>query len=289
MRFVSKTVLKLVRHPLEFTLQTLRGFHKNQGLLLAGAIAYYTLLSLLPFLILLVIVLSHFVDQQELFRVMTPYLEWLVPSQSRALLDDVSRFLENQIQIGAVLLITMLFFSSLAFSVIEKSMLVIFMHHKVSNKRHFLVSAILPYCFFALLCLALLLVTAGSLFLHAMAQQSIHLFGRDWSLQGLSGVLLYFLGLSLKIGILTSIYLIMPIKQLSVSHALIGGIAAALLWECIHYLLIWYFTSISNASIVYGSLTTSVIALLSMEIAAALLLLGAQVISEYERLEKEKA
>src|SRR5690606_588872 len=157
-----------------------------------------------------------------------------------------------------------IFFSSLAFSVLEKAMSIIFAHHKITSKRHFMVSAILPYLFVVLLCLALLLVTGGSIALHAMSDEHIHLFGREWSLHGLSGVLIYLLGLALKIGILTALYLILPIRQLSVRHALLGGVAAALLWEIIHYLLIWFFTSISKASIVYGSLTTSVITLLSM-------------------------
>jgi uncharacterized BrkB/YihY/UPF0761 family membrane protein len=181
----------------------------------------------------------------------------------------------------------MIFFSSLAFSVLEKAMRIIFSHHKLITKRHFLVSAILPYLFVVLLSMALLFVTGGSIALQAMSDEHIHLFGSEWSLHGLSGVLLYLLSLGLKIGILTTLYLILPIRQLSVRHALLGGVAATLLWEIIHYLLIWYFTSISKTSIVYGSLTTSVVTLLSMEIAAALLLLGAQVISEYERLEKK--
>ncbi|HYP72238.1 MAG TPA: ribonuclease R, partial [Variovorax sp.] len=37
---------------------------------------------------------------------------------------------------------------------------------------------------------------------------------------------------------------------------------------------------------VYGSLTTAIVVLLSLEIAATLVLFGAQVIAEYERLEK---
>jgi len=37
--------------------------------------------------------------------------------------------------------------------------------------------------------------------------------------------------------------------------------------------------------VVYGSLTTAIIVLLSLEVAATLLLLGAQVIAEYERIE----
>jgi membrane protein len=39
-------------------------------------------------------------------------------------------------------------------------------------------------------------------------------------------------------------------------------------------------------NVVYGSLTTAIVVLLSLEIAATLLLLGAQVISEYERIAK---
>ena len=40
---------------------------------------------------------------------------------------------------------------------------------------------------------------------------------------------------------------------------------------------------------VYGSLTTAIVVLLSLEIAATLLLLGAQVISEFERIDRPAA
>jgi len=41
--------------------------------------------------------------------------------------------------------------------------------------------------------------------------------------------------------------------------------------------------------VVYGSLTTAIVVLLGLEVGAALLLLGAQVISEYERIERGHA
>jgi hypothetical protein len=37
-------VLAILRHPGAFALDVLRAFRRNQGLLLAGAVAYYTLL-----------------------------------------------------------------------------------------------------------------------------------------------------------------------------------------------------------------------------------------------------
>jgi uncharacterized BrkB/YihY/UPF0761 family membrane protein len=79
----------------------------------------------------------------------------------------------------------------------------------------------------------------------------------------------------------------MPAGQLSLRLALIGGVTAGLLWELIRHGLTWYFANISMINVVYGSLATAIIALLSLEIAAIILLLGAQVIAEYERLSKE--
>src|SRR5450755_2187141 len=73
---------EIIRHPGRFSLRVLKGFKANQGLLLAGAVAYYTLLSLIPLLILLLIGLSHVIDQARLLATMTEYLEFIVPGQS---------------------------------------------------------------------------------------------------------------------------------------------------------------------------------------------------------------
>jgi len=70
--------------------------------------------------------------------------------------------------------------------------------------------------------------------------------------------------------------------------ALLGGVTAALLWEATRHALLWYFTTVSKVNVVYGSLTTAIVVLLSLEIAATLVLFGAQVIAEYERLERPK-
>jgi len=79
----------------------------------------------------------------------------------------------------------------------------------------------------------------------------------------------------------------MPVGRLSIRHALIGGVAAGLLWEITRHLLVWYYGTISQIQVVYGSLNTAIAVLLSVEIGAIVLLLGARVIAEYERLGRE--
>lgn len=276
----------VLAHPGEFLVRVLKGFAANQGLLLAGAVAYYALLSVVPLLILSVIALSHVIDQRELLETLALYLEWLMPGQSREIVEELARFLEHRDVLGWVLLGTMLFFSSLAFTVLEKAMSVIFLHRVVVRRRHFLVSALLPYCYILCLGFGLLIVTVVAGSLQAMGQESFRVLGRDWSLRGLSGLLLYLLGLAGEIFVLTSVYMVMPVGRLSWRHGLIGGVTAALLWEVTRHLLVWYFGTLSQVNVVYGSLTTAIVVLLTLEIAAGLLLLGAQVISEYERIER---
>jgi YihY family inner membrane protein len=267
-----------------FLLGTVRAFRANQGLLLAGAVAYYALLSIVPLLILAVIALSHFIDRQELLETLGRYLEWLVPGQSGPVVAELANFLSNREVIGWVLLGTMLFFSSLAFSVLENAMSVIFFHRIAVRKRHFLVKTLLPYLYVLLLGAGLLMITLMSASLEAIGRHNIHLFGHVWSLGGVSHLLLYLLGFVGETCVLTSIYLVMPVGRLSLKRALTGGVTAAVLWEATRRILVWYFTTLSQVSVVYGSLTTSIVVLFSLEIGATLLLFGAQVISEYERI-----
>lgn len=287
MRFVSPAAAHVLAHPGVFALQVLRGFMRNQGLLLAGAVAYYALLSVVPLLILTVIGLSHFVEQAELMETLSRYLEWLLPGQSAAVIDELANFVEHRDVVGWVLLVTMLFFSSLAFTVLEKAMSVIFLHRFEVRRRHAVVSALLPYCYILCLGFGLLVVTVVSGSLQSMGDESVRVAGREWSLGRVSGVLLYLLGLAGEIFLLTSLYMVMPVGRLSWRHALPGGITAALLWEVTRRLLGWYFGSLSQVNVVYGSLTTAIVVLISLEIGATFLLLGAQVISEYERLDRQ--
>jgi YihY family inner membrane protein len=279
----------ILAHPLQFLWTALKGFRANQGLLLAGAVAYYALLSIVPFLLLVVVVLSHFIDPRGLLATMGRYLELLMPGQSKSMVAEVAHFLDTRDIITWVLGITMVFFSSLAFTVLENAMSVIFVHRVAVRRRHFLVSAVLPYCYILALGIGVMVVTLVAGTLQVIGTESVELFGYTWSLHGVSGVLLYLLGLGGEILVLTSIYMVMPVGRLSLSHALVGGVTAALLWEVARHVLVWYFTTLSKVNVVYGSMSTAIVVMFSLEIAASLLLFGAQVIAEYERVGQQGA
>jgi YihY family inner membrane protein len=280
---------QVLRNPWSFALVVLKGFRANQGFLLAGAVAYYALLSMVPLLIVVVIGASHLIDEGRLLATLRDYLEFVVPGQSAAFVEALRAFLLDRQLVGGILLVTMLFFSSLAFTVLENAMSVIFFHRVAIKRRHFLVSAVLPYLFMLFLAIGFLLVTVVSGLLRTMAVRDVTLLGLSLSLSPLASLMLYLVGVLGEALLLTAIYLVMPVGQLSFRHALIGGITATVLWEITRHVLVWYFDTISQIHVVYGALTTAIAVLLSAEIGAIILLLGAQVIAEYERLGRELA
>jgi membrane protein len=287
MKLFGRTAMKVFANPGSFALAVVKQFRANQGILLAGAVAYYTLLSLIPLLILILMALSHIVPENRLLLTLAEYLEFVVPGQSTALVDEVRKFLEHKEVVGGILLATMLFFSALAFTILENAMSVIFYHRVKIKRRHFMVSAAMPYLFILFLGAGLLIVTVLSGVLESIGTRSVTILGQPHSLDQLSIFLLYLLGVAGEILLLTAIYFVMPVGQLSFRHALIGGATATVLWEIMRHTLAWYYTTMSQIQVVYGSLTTAIVVLLSVEIGALVLLVGAQVIAEYERIARE--
>jgi membrane protein len=274
---------RVLRRPGRFLLRVLRNFRENQGLLLSGAVAYYTLLSVIPMLILTLIVLSHFIEQGRLLHIVSTHLGVVMPSYAASFTEQVRVFLEHRHVIGFVGFLVMLFFSSLAFTVLENAMSVIFIHRAGVRRRHFLISAVIPYVYILLLGVGMLVVSfiAGSL----ETIESRQLIFLEWrlSLEGTSGLALYVLGMVGEVLMLTSLYLVMPVGRITFFHALVGGISATILWEITRRLLVWYYSTLSMVNLIYGSFATAVVTLLSIEVAAVILLFCAQVIAELDR------
>jgi membrane protein len=257
---------KVLRYPGKFMWRVLKGFKSNQGLLLSGGVAYNSLLSLIPMLALILIGLSQFIEQEKLLEIII-----------------------TELDVGIIGIGVMLFFSSMAFSMLENAMSVIFYHRIKIHRRHFLISAIIPYIYMILMGIGIVIVTVIAGVLDAIESETFTILGKSLGFEGVSRIGLYLVGVAGLILMLTSLYLVMPVGHITVRHALLGGITAAILWEITRRVLVWYFAKLSLVNIIYGSFATAVVVLLSIEVASIILLLGAQVIAEFERATEELA
>lgn len=276
-------VERILHRPGRFALLVLSAFKRNQGMLLSGAVAYYMLLSIIPLIVLLLVGLSKVLPEDQLMATVESDLGLIIPAAADMVGEHLKSFLAHRHLIGWVGFLVLIFFSTMCFTMLENAMSVIFFHRVAIHRRHFLVSALIPFLFIALVGAGLLLITLISGALETLDDEQLRLFGYEWALHGLSGTSLYLLGVAGLVLLLTAFYLIMPTGRIAVKHALIGGLVAAVLWEISRHLLVWYFKTLSLVNLIYGSLASAVVVLLSFEVAALILLLGAQVIAEFER------
>ena len=229
-RYVSPAV-EIARHPWPFLVEVFGEFRRNHGLLLAGAVAYYMLLSIVPLLILLLVVLSNVLDPAALLATLARYLDLVVPGHTKDIVDDLAGFLQHRAAVSGVILLTILFFSSLAFGVLEDAFAVIFHHRRRERARSWLASALIPYAFIVVLAVGLVVITVVSGALQTLAVREFHAFGELRTFGVLSVWFIYLTGIAGEILLLTAIYLVMPAAQLPLRHALIGGISRFAVFE----------------------------------------------------------
>jgi len=274
---------------LGFLRRTLISFRANQGILLAGAIAYYTLLSLIPLLTLLIVGLSHLIDERELLHIIQNNLSLIFGNQASEVTNQMHIFLENRHTVGSIGLGVLVFFSSMAFTVLENAMSVIFFHRVKIHRRHFLISAIIPYLYILSIGAGILIITVVSGALSILQGQVVTVFFWTLELDSVTRGILYLFGVVGLTLLLTSFYMVMPVGKISLRHAVLGSFCVTVMWEVTRHILVWYFSTLSMVNIIYGSLTTVILALVFLEVAAIILLLGAQAIAECERAEHEEA
>jgi membrane protein len=269
-----------------FMLRVLSHLGKNKALLLAGGVAYNALLSMVPMMAVVLVALTHVWDRDQLLAIIAHELALLIPAQAQGIINEVAMLLDNRDLVGGIGLGVMLFFSTWAFKMLEGALAVIFARSRTRRKRSFWMSALLPYIFILVIAAGLLALTITVAVLERLAEADIVVWGYQLSMDSWPAYVLKYSGIATLILMFTSVYRVMPIAEVSWRRALTGGVAAALLWDVLRRALMVYFSKISLVNVVYGSLATVIIALLTLEIGTLIILFGAQIISELQHSEE---
>lgn len=262
-----------------FSMRVVRKFLRNKGLLMAGAVGYNALLSFVPLVAVTILSISRFTDPTPMLAVVAAEVDLAIPGRTIELTDAVRSFLGEADVVGPIGIVGLLFFSSMAFRMVEDAMAIIFRHHKRTKSRHPVTAALIPFAYVSLISISIFVLTVLTTTVEAA---STRFAASQMMTQGFVSWLLRaanFLGF---VALFASFYRVLPMVRVRFKLAVIGGLVAAVLWEIVRAILVYYFARISLVGVVYGSLATVVIVLLSLETAAVILLLGAQVIAEIQ-------
>jgi len=265
-----------------FLWRVLTAFLRNRGILLAGGVGYNVLLSIVPLFALLAVLLTQVIDERTLFDVLAVQASHFAPAHAEVLLDAVRTLLDSGETIGLVGTPVLLVFSSFAFRMLEDALAIIFHAPEAHVGRSVWVSVLLPYLFMLLLGAGLLALTLLVTLAGALNTLWLELRGTAFPLANLSEPALNLFSFVGVFVLFSAIYKVLPLVRIALKRAVVGGLVAALLWEGVRLALVFYFANLSLVNAVYGSLATLIVVLLSLEVGAIILLLGAQVIAELE-------
>lgn len=263
----SQRTALFIRRLLRFGHRVVSRFWANHGILLAGGVGYNVLLSAIPLAALLGVLLSHIVPEAQLVEVMSIQARLFGSGHSDLLVESMQAFLKSRDVVGLIGIPVMLFFSSFAFRMMEDAIAIIF-HRPDLPSRSFWVSAALPFAFILVLGIGLLSLTLVFVFVDLFYERP--------------GTVLYPLSFLSMFVLFSAIYKVLPIAHISLRRAIVGGFVAAVLWEGTRLILMYYLLNVSFVNVIYGSLATIIILLITLEVGAIILLLGAQVIAELE-------
>lgn len=252
-------------------------FGEDRISLAAGAISFFTLLSLFPLLLLAVtFAAQQFYAQLETLRVT------LGPSIYAALESQIIAVVHNRGVSTVVALVFGLWSGSTIFLILESAMNLAW--HSQKRRPFWLRRGL------AILMVAIVgTLMAGAILLvnlvRFLATLQITLWGH--SARALPGVISILVTIIIPVllvsAIFTVIYRVLPTKRVTLRAVIPGAAFAGLLWLISLHVFSWYTANIARYQTFYGSLAGLVLLLLWFYYSAFTLLLGAEISAAYHR------
>jgi YihY family inner membrane protein len=173
-------------------------------------------------------------------------------------------------------------FGAFAFRTLREALTVIFDTPRTQRRRG-IASRLAPLSYVALVGAGILVSSLLLTVLDTLPPQGLDLFGLQWGFRPTLRSLIRLLSLVVLVLLFASFYRFLAPERQSFRLSVVGGLFAVSIWEVARLLVLFYFTHLSTVGVVYGSLASIIVLLVSLDIAALAVLLGGQLIAEVAR------
>jgi membrane protein len=250
-------------------------FFRDGGPVLAGSIAYFFLMSFVPFGLLLASIFGHFLGgNQEFYNFFSARLMRFFPAATSQISEQLTALVVYR-QIGIITFVVYAFFASQLYMALEEAVRTIF---RQKERRSWLTS--FAFSLFVITLIALLLVVSfAATWAVQMLQSFLQVFPA-LRIGRLTGFLAIFVIPVLLVIVLTAfLYKLLPAKKVLLSHAFRGALFTAVCLEVARHLFTLYIIEAAGQyGAIYGSLSTFVIFLLWIFYSSCIFLIGAEIV-----------
>jgi membrane protein len=275
--------------------KTGKGFVRDDCHIMAAAISFYAILSLIPFLFLLLSIAGYVLDyigkdyasQEELFAHISTYVKAVVPFLSDDIMQRIEGITHSRETYGITGLVVLLITAGLVFRTLELAFARIF---DAKRHRSLVVSQLLFIVFLMGLGLLFLSIHYIGILTSSFYSARSESFGQSLDLF-LSENL--FLRLIISIFTATSVFVLLlkyfSYEKVRLRYAIAGGLLFSILWMSAIKVFGYYLTNIARFSLLYGSLATLAVIVVWMFYSSCILLLCVEftwVLQNYKQYEE---
>jgi membrane protein len=266
-----------------------RGFvsiYNSDDLTHAASIAYYSLLSFFPFLLLLISVLGVVTSRADVRAATLSFVLRYFPAKLDFAASQLQALQRTRVTLGVFGIVALTWASLGFFSAISTAV-----NHawKVERQRSYLKHKLVAFLMMATACVLLILTVTlfsasqvvGAAWFGGVADR----FPRLMSLRAASVNWAATWSLILAVGL---IFYFVPNAKVRFRDVWVGAVLTGLLWRAAFAGFSWYFRDMSRYSI-HGSIGAVVVFLVWVYISAVILLYGVEFTAAYSRLLRNRA
>lgn len=264
----------------------LAGFYNSDDLTHAAAIAYYALLSLFPFLLVVLAVLGAATASEERRTMALQFVLRYFPAQFEFLTRQLDAFRQTRLPLGLAGAAALIWAALGVFGAVTSAVNHAWgVDRQPSFLKHKLVSFVMLLAASGVLLVALLLVSAIEI---AGSPWFAGIVGRFPGLLFLTSITIKSAAMLLLILVVGLIYYFVPNAKVRFVDVWVGAVVTGLLLRGLTAGFSWYLRDMSRLNLIHGSIATVVAFLLWVYLSAVVLLYGVEFTAAYGRLRRRR-
>jgi membrane protein len=252
----------------------LASFQQEDGARGAAGMAYYTLFSFFPLLIVLVTIGSYFVDSAEASREVIQLVVSVIPVSRKLVEVNIDRIMQLRSSVGIVSLIALIWSGSSAFSMMVHHITIAWPR---TEQRSFFEKRLFGLAMVIVIILVLFVLLMSSTLLNVLARYRGTIPGLDLllssSLWKYSTKIIYW---GMPFLFFYSLYRIIPMGRVPIKAAGVSALGITLVWRLASTIFQWYLGSgFARYEVIFGSLSAIAVLMLWIYISSLILFFGA--------------
>jgi len=252
--------------------QALKKFNDDNGFFLSSGIAFNILMNLIPFIMLLLALVGHYLyNDQDVLHHIRAYFREVAPALDPKIMENLADVMQNRQIVGILGFLGLLWISTWVFGSLRIVLNIVFRVEKSQGMLQGIGVDLLMILLAGSLLLVSMILSSAVTFLQGYQDRILVAIGPT-----IQWILKYLLPFFLTYCMFVLIYKIIPNRRIHFSSALQAALFAGLLYELAKHLFAWYVVHLARYSIFYGSLSTLVIFVVWVYYSSTILVVGGE-------------